>query len=536
MPIADLPDDILIRVLAEALDRSNPDCDFRHRLPLLGVCRRWRCLALADVYSRVDVFCDEDTSGFGGFGWTNAPQSHVISNASLVAASGYTGLAKHTRINSFTSTERLDNIDRVVDVMQAAAAEWSAMQSLEINAYMHSTFLDDDDGVEQHRQELDNIARSLAKLMPAVRRLEFGHQNFTPLARALSRRVVEPYAVQLEILRCDCPYFLSPSYSFPRLREARINFEEAEGHLRAYMNPATLVKLDISSVLLDQSWSEYRAHGDSQTIEFPVLEYLTVDYAGCDGYDADGWADKPAIGTGGWQLRFPAAKMVSIRCPNGACPVLQQAAFPPKLDELRITGNGPMFEYLARQDLPVARRLVLQIDASLGCNASVIAPINRVLARARQCEEMALRLGASWVDVMPSTYLFAGLHRLSISAPLCGDGLLLLMVKLPQLLALTIDRLTTTSEQAAIHIPPGGHFSVDPFDTRLRRLSVCMDHDNYTDKHAEVIACYLVLRAPPTTRLVLSKVPKEPVLRFVEEYSEWHSHLRTVAFTINNSP
>ncbi|KAJ2776661.1 hypothetical protein H4R18_005549, partial [Coemansia javaensis] len=343
MHIHDLPNDVLRLVLEASLDDQPEDqteatAALKANLRLLAVCRRWRCVALADVYSGVAVCYGGKLSRNGGPGGARtdkatsdpyAPRS--ASNMDLVISAGCMQVVKRVVIIVDYKRSPLTDFGVVTQQMRAAAEEWRGVRRLDITIFNSRDMPARRTDVAGSEGKIKRASAELAATMPGVCRVHFDSISFDKIVQELDSQLAVLYSDQLEGLVSSHPIAVPPDHTFRQLKSVSIGHDSSISYQHPRVDPAKLVSLSLTLWPSDHSWAPFSADGDSGVIEFPNLRRLGVAYwittRTADGVEARHPDGHP------WRLHFPKLDSLSVDCEQDTCPLLEYAAFPPRMGE-----------------------------------------------------------------------------------------------------------------------------------------------------------------------------------------------------------
>ncbi|KAJ2804194.1 hypothetical protein H4R21_001734 [Coemansia helicoidea] len=282
MLLCNLPADILTIVLKDCLAREEDKVDeLKSNLPLLAVCRPWRCVAIPLVYDLVFVQYGDDLNPRSD-SITRDPNveeptdTAVLTNLDLVAMVGCAGAVRHFDIEVHFLANPFPGWREVIQRMRAVAAKWRVM---ELTLAMHPDFVQfdyRDVDMDKYANDIVEVGDALAALMPDVRHLECGGVKNNPIAHPLYGRVASHYADKLQQLSSGHPLVVPPGCRFMRLKEIDTHFGIAGEHQLPPMAGGEMVDMRLLYVPPHHSWESFSTDGDSQDIEFTNLKQLHV--------------------------------------------------------------------------------------------------------------------------------------------------------------------------------------------------------------------------------------------------------------------
>ncbi|KAJ2777341.1 hypothetical protein H4R18_005204 [Coemansia javaensis] len=272
----------------------------------------------------------------------------------------------------------------------------------------------------------------------------------------------------------------------------------------------------------DHSWAGFSIDGDeSQDIWFPSLREL--DLSTYWEAAADGTDETEPRG----RLHFPALKVLKVECGNGILHVLERGVFPARLDLVVVLVAASAVLDILNMVVPNARhfRLILRCDADY--DPAKAAAAQRMLDRARDCDEVELRIDGQTLPTQPETLASALVTRLFVSMDIDLGNIVALVRCLPRLSSLAIKSLNARNIPAGISIPePGADRLVEPISSTLKHVCISFDCNWLLNPEAIVFALkYLLLAVPSLSTFKAYGILDDPMDVFVGSYVGQYPHL-----------
>ncbi|KAJ2716486.1 hypothetical protein H4R19_000625 [Coemansia spiralis] len=518
MHLCELPDDILCAVLQQCrYDHWNAKTNLKHDIWLLAVCRRWRQLAIPLVFSVVFVAYGTTVAIGPHHGPLAAePEADVImTNLDLVAAAGCAAVVRKVTVDVIYKANPFPGLRALLEKLRTLAGEWSHVRHLFLG--MHPGARARNDGhvsPADHETDLREMVDALAALFPAVRKLQTGGAENIPFLRELFGSLAGVYADQLQELVTD-HITLPHGRWFAQLKRAVLYNDCEHDFELPRMNPDTIEELELLRFHPNHVWSSFAPSDGSQTIEFPRLRHLRMDYSSLLLR-----ADQRT-----WVLRFPALQKLRIGSPDAEWPMLQHVVLPPRMATIDVSAAPALCQNIVARESQCANRLVVRVSRSHMDDPASLATANNALQMAHQCLARVLVMKNKLTPLRPEHISCTTLTALEVTGPMGVDSMLGLIGKLPQLTSLLLRNLQLDDIQSDISIPASGtHVLEAPLHTKLRAVSIQITQHPSPEPAAAVVK-YLLLRTPTLARLHTWNVPVRQVRDFVAEYSAWHPHL-----------
>ncbi|KAJ2782349.1 hypothetical protein H4R18_002333 [Coemansia javaensis] len=422
--------------------------------------------------------------------------------------------------------------------MRAAAEEWGGARRLSILVHHNGHVPNKGDvDVSDYEDDIEKTSAALAATMPRVHRVLFDRGSVVPVACELFGRLAALYGDRLQVLHSWCPIAVPPGYVFRELRGALIWHGSKGRYRHPCVDPAKLVSLTLSELPLSHSWAPFSADDASEEVEFPSLRVLGVTYSGTA---TRGGASAETRHSDGhpWRLNFPRLRKLNVLCTQDACPLLEYAVLPGRMEEVTIKAATLVLPRISGMSLPAARRLKIAITSAPDDDndPAVLAAVGRILKNSPKSKYAWLEVSSSELPVLPEHIAFTPLTALEIWAPTSVDTMLQLIRRLPRLTTLALLSWTLGDIQEDISVPePGADCLVEPLSTRLATMVLQIDHNAEPLSMFVLAVKYLLLSIPTLARLRSTWIPKEPVMEVVEAYSEQYPHLRSVVLKLGYS-
>ncbi|KAJ2778863.1 hypothetical protein H4R18_004350 [Coemansia javaensis] len=547
MNMRELPSDILHLVLQRSfIEQFGAGPTLKANLHLLAVCRRWRHIALSVVYGSVFVQYGERHI-LGGQQQPAEEEEEeeepadvrCVTNLQLVAAAGCVQRVRRVVFDVNFLTSPFPGLAGVMRLMSGAAPVWLGARELEIS--MHAGFypLGNEDAPSAGDCEADvrTAVDVLAAMMPQVRKLYFGGMSHSPVARELYGRLAGSYAGQLLVLGSRHSISVPRDVEFQQLTDARIEYDQKDGHRLPRIDPRQLRKLVLAGWPPNHSWATFaggdgNSNGGSRAIRFPQLRTLDAVYYGEHSEDDVGHNNSDGQP---WELHFPALQRLELKCARNTCALLEHAVLPSHLDTISIEVTAAALRAAPRLRLPSARYLVLNIQPGPTTGPGGFSAINRVLEDSYGSEEMVLAIHDYMVPVSPELITCMSLTRLWVSAPTGVDAMLDMVQRLPRLRSLKICHLVLDDVQSDISNPElDKGWPVAPFATSITRMSINRSRAEVSDEMLTSVVKYLLLRIPTMEKFAAIGATPAQIAEFVNVHGDQYPHLKKVRFEFFN--
>ncbi|KAJ2353819.1 hypothetical protein GGH92_000421 [Coemansia sp. RSA 2673] len=491
--INDLHRDVLAQILYKAVAAPAKNLsEWKVKLPLLGVCRKWTELALSFVFYQVFVELPElpGPSLDAHFLWTSNAEllisrRCVLRALRLTIQLPYDVTPDHIRIIALEIL-KLDRVDwQHVNSLAFTFATWTFYLSAKPVSQDDKTATDVARTAQYFAQNLRNIAEN-------IRVLEL------TLDSSAVRVLPSICGETLKVLKLD---------EIPR------NF--AWHHFRYDIFDLPIVFHQLT--VLHFTFKE----------EYMSLTEAEIDYKVASGAHC---CD---------QLCFPALRELSIENCTPDCDLLYADIPFPKLKKVHLSGSINCIRHCSRLRFNWVRNLsvvILSVDS--GDTAEIYRVTNHFFADIRIGRAASLRVTYGWFDLDPDEMRWTNITILEVDqadyTTVCKA-----ISRLPNLCELTISSLefgnlvsSGSTEDSALFI------SADPmlaWGERLAILIIC----NF-DENCPLSLCIdgiqaLLLHAGALEKLIVPESVHRLVVGFVDMYKDRYSHLANIQLLIDET-
>ncbi|KAJ2782425.1 hypothetical protein H4R18_002295 [Coemansia javaensis] len=438
-----------------------------------------------------------------------AGNAKVETNLDQVVSVGCLGTVKRVVLTVFHDGSPFPAIDAVMEMMRAAAEEWTGARELLISLIPCGNTFRGVFDVSRHDAEFRRISAALAALLPGLRRLRLDGKDNNSVCRGLYGRLVEFYASQLHELHTWHPFTADPSCVFKQLRSVWFNYDDATGYQLPRMDPARLEALTLRYWPARHSWAPLCMNSGANEIVFPCLTELNA------------------------------------HCHENSCPLLEYAVLPAQVDDICLNLSVPILQAAANMAIAATKRLSIKIviGYNRGDAAVLVAELTAALAAAnslfensREAEELELYTNCRWITMDPKYIAFTLLTRLGVSPITSVDTMLVLIQKLPRLTHLSFECVSMEDIQADLSVPdPGENGCAEPLGTRIQHMIVNIDQNEPSWMNIVPVLKCLMLRIPTLAQLSAIQAPAKPVLEVVSAYGQQYPHLAGIKLGLNDS-
>ncbi|KAJ2713759.1 hypothetical protein H4R19_002084 [Coemansia spiralis] len=423
-------------------------------------------------------------------------------------------------------TNPFPDLRAVIARMREAADEWMGVSKLELRSNdLYSDYSEPEPLTTDQEENIVSISSSLVALMPGLRKITLGGLLETQVTWDLCGQLVGRYSNQLQSFHSSFTPAVPQDRVFAQLRDFAMRsfpLKCLENPLPR-LDPEVIETLELSDFSANEMWSMFCAGPDDYAITFPRLTNLRLEYT-------LEMSTNPAqpLGERPWALQFTAAKRVSIKCHDEACPSLEYAVFPAQLESLDISKALGMLPSFAASRVQVSRDLALSMSYDPEEDNPSIEPANCILAASESCK--VIRLEIDYLEEFPPEFITgAGPTHLQLLGKTCLDDMLEHIRRQRRLESLSVGCLSLYWDETDVSIPKcTEHEPVAPLDTQLRELTIQVDDARELFEPVLPVLKYLLLKIQTLRLFTTARIPKEPIKTFIDEYVQWYPHLADV--------
>ncbi|KAJ2018221.1 hypothetical protein GGI14_002447 [Coemansia sp. S680] len=345
--INDLHRDVLAQILylAVAAPAKNLS-EWKVKLPLLGVCRKWTELALGFVFYQVFVELPELSGPSLGthFLWTSNAEL-LISRRCVLKA-----LRLAIELPYCITADQLRFI--ALEILKLDRVDWQHINSLAFTFATWTLYLPDKPGSQDDKTVTDiaRTARYFAQNLRNVVDLSLCSLDITSAGRFLYPNLTTFYGGRLQILRSQ-GYITLPIFCIPRnIRVLEFTLDSSAVRVLPSICGETLKVLKLSMVPRNFAWHHFRYDIFDLPIVFHQLNVLHLSYDNNDMTLTEGEVqDKIASGAHNCdQLCFPALRELAIWNCTPDCDLLYANLPFPELKKVVISGSISCVRHCSR--------------------------------------------------------------------------------------------------------------------------------------------------------------------------------------------
>ncbi|KAJ2050670.1 hypothetical protein H4S04_002452 [Coemansia sp. S16] len=336
--INDLDKNVLAQILYKAVAAPAKNLsEWKAKLPLLAVCRKWTELALSFVFYQVFVELPKlpGPSLDAHFLWTSnvellISRGCVLRALCLTIQLPYDVTPDHIRIIA-------------LEILKLDRVDWQHINSLAFTFATWTLYLPGKPGPQDDKTVTDvaRTARYFAQNLRNVVDLDLCSLDITSAGRFLYSNIASFYGERLQILRSQ-GYITLPISCIPRnIRVLELELDSSAVRILPSICGETLKVLKLSKVPRNFAWHHFRYDIFDLPIVFRQLTALHLSYEDNDMPLTEGEVqDKIASGARCCdQLYFPALRELAIRNCTPDCDLLYADIPFPELKKVVLSGS-----------------------------------------------------------------------------------------------------------------------------------------------------------------------------------------------------
>ncbi|KAJ1912440.1 hypothetical protein GGI16_005408 [Coemansia sp. S142-1] len=524
--IHDLHRDVLEKILYKAVAAPAKNLsEWKIKLPLLAVCRKWTKLALSFVFYQVFVELPRfpDSNSYAHFLWTSnaglfISRRCVLRALRLTIQLPYNVTPDHIRIIA-------------LDILMLDRVDWQNINSLAFT-FATWTLRLPVKPVSQDDKTATDVARTIQYFAQSLRNiveLDFCRLVSKSAGEYLYTNLATLYGGRLRALRAQGFVLLPIACLSRNVKVLGLTLDSSTVPVLPSICGETLKVLKLSSVPRNFAWHHFRYDIFDLPIVFHQLTVLHLSYERNDTPLTESEVqDKIAAGARCCdQLYFPALRELAIRNCTPDCDLLYADTPFPELKKVVLSGSIGSIRHCSRLRFTRVRDLSVHIlPAESDDTVEIYKVTNHFFSNIRISRVASLSLGGDWFVLDPEAIRWINLTKLKVYK---ADYATVYMTigRLPNLCELTIHTLDLGSFAGDSSLS----ISADPMLAWGERLTVLIIQ--YLDKDCPLIAGInviqaLIRRAVALEKLEVPRLVSQHVVRFIDMSKDRYSHLANI--------
>ncbi|KAJ2053981.1 hypothetical protein IW146_001033 [Coemansia sp. RSA 922] len=530
--INDLSREALAQILYyAAATPANRISEWKAKLPLVAVCRRWSKLAQNLVFYRVYVeLTTSPWSSIFPFAYSNT-RPFWTSNAELLISRGCILAARCLTIElaDRITSECLRSI--ALEILQLDRVDWQHINILTIasSSTAHEYYLHIAETEEASDEDIAHTMKYFAQNLRNVVGLKLGHYKSGSRGNYFCGRFSSVYGGQLQVHKAS-KYITFNSVDFSRnIKILELTLDSSAARILPSICGKTLKVLKLYDVPHNFAWHHFRYDTFDQPIVFQQLAILHLSFRDeIKALTESEVQDKVVSGAHCCdQLSFPALKQLSIRGCTPDCDLLYADLSFPELKMVCLSGFINSIRHCSRLKLTWVRDLkVIIVPSHPGEKTDFYRVTNHFFANICIGRTAALEIIGYWTALNPELMRWANLTILEVDkadyATACKT-----VGRLPNLCELTIRKLVMSS-----YIEDSSLFtSADPllaWGEKLESLSIYFFEGDCPLADCVGSLQDLILHAGALKKLDVPESSRLFIDRFIGTYADRYPHLADI--------
>ncbi|KAJ2428163.1 hypothetical protein GGF41_001454 [Coemansia sp. RSA 2531] len=525
--IHDIHRDVLEKILYKAVAAPAKNLsEWKIKLPLLAVCRKWTKLALSFVFYQVFVELPRfpDSNSYAHLLWT--------SNAGLFISRGCVlkAICLTIELSYHITPDQLRRI--ALDILMLDRVDWQNINSLAFT-FATWTLRLPVKPVSQDDKTATDVARTIqyfAQSLHNIVELDFCRLVSKSAGEYLYTNLATLYGGRLRALRTK-GYIMLPIACIPRnIKVLGLTLDSSTVPVLPSICGETLKVLKLSSVPRNFAWHHFRYDIFDLPIVFRQLTVLHLSYErNVMPLTESEVQDKIVSGARCCdQLYFPALRELAILNCTPDCNLLYIDLPFPELKKVLLSGSIGSIRHCSRLRFTGVRDLSVHISSAKSDDTAEIYRVtNHFFSNIRISRMASLSIGGNWFVLDPEAIRWANLTKLQVDE---ADYVTVCKV---------IDRLPNLCELAIFILDLGSFagdsslsISADPMLAWGERLTVLTIQ--YLDKGCLLTAAIsviqaLIRRAVALEKLEVPRLVSQHIVRFIDMSKDRYPHLANIS-------
>ncbi|KAJ2469831.1 hypothetical protein GGI03_000063 [Coemansia sp. RSA 2337] len=530
--INDLSKEALAQILYyAAATPANRLSEWKAKLTLVAVCRRWSKLAQNLVFYRVYVeLTTSPWSSILPFAYSNT-RPFWTSNAELLISRGCILAARCLTIElaDRITSECLRSI--ALEILQLDRVDWQHINALTITGpskvHEYSKYI-----AETEEASDEDIAHTMQYFAQNVRNvvgLKLAYPESGSRGNYICGRFSSVYCGQLQVHRVSTPRSFGFINFASNIKVLEVRLDSSAARVLPSICGKTLKVLKLYDVPHNFAWHHFRYDTFDQPIVFQQLAILHLSFRGeIEALTESEVQDKVVSGAYCCdQLSFPALKQLSIRGCTPDCDLLYADLPFPELKMVRLSGFINSIRHCSRLKLTWVRDLkVIIVPSHPGEKTNFYQVTNHFFRDIFIGRTAALEIIGYWTALDPELMRWANLTILEVDkadyATACKT-----VGRLPNLCELTIRKLVMSS-----YIEDSSLFtSADPLLAWGEKLAILYIY--FFEGDCPLADCVgsiqaLILHAGALKKLEVPESSHSFIDRFIGTYADRYPHLADI--------
>ncbi|KAJ2253839.1 hypothetical protein GGI13_002485, partial [Coemansia sp. RSA 455] len=412
--IHDLHRDVLTQILYKAVAAPAKNLsEWKTKLPLLAVCRKWTKLALNFVFYQVYVELPRvpGPSLDAHFLWTSNAELFISRRCVLKAIRLTIELSYHI----FP-----DQLRRIaLDILKLDRVDWQSINSLAFTFATWTLYLSIKPGSQDDKTATD-VARTIpyfAQNLRNIVELDFCSLASKSAGKYLYTNIATLYGGRLRALRAQGFVLLPIACLSRNIKVLGLTLDSSTVPVLPSICGETLKVLKLSSVPRNSAWHHFRYDIFDLPIVFRQLTVLRLSYERTDTPLTESEVqDKIASGARCCdQLYFPALKQLYIQNCTPDCDLLYADIPFPELDFVALYGTINCIRHCSRLRFTGVRDLSVHISSAKSDDiAGIYRVTNHFFSNIRISRVASLSVGGNWLVLDPDAIHWANLTKLQV--------------------------------------------------------------------------------------------------------------------------
>ncbi|KAJ2018223.1 hypothetical protein GGI14_002449 [Coemansia sp. S680] len=527
--ISDLPKNILAQILYYvAASPITILYEWKYKLPLLAVCRKWTKLAINIVFNQVYVeLAISPGSLLSAYPfWT--------SNAELLISRGYVLAARRLTIE-FPDKITPECLQRIaLEILKLDCVDWQHINALTITGpatafkyhYIGALAVDDQISADIKRT-MQYFGRNLRNIVE----LNLDYNNIASIGEYICSCFTSAYGGQLQIHMASMSISCSLVNFSRNIKVLELALDSSAARVLPSICGETLKVLKLDRVPLNFAWHHFRYDIFTRPIVFSQLTILDITFEYKDAPLTEvKIQEKIASGARSCdQLCFPALRQLYIRNCTPDCDLLYTDLPFRKLEKVYLFGNIDNIRHCSRLKLTWVRDLSVEIHApEPDQTAEVYRVTNKLFTDICIGRTASLLFN---VEIDPELIRWVNLTKLEVVtvdyATICK-----LIARLPNLAELIVHYLKfSTTLYKGFAFDESLYCSADPLTAWGEKLATLKLFEFNNDCSFEVKldgVQALIRRTSALSKLFVPQEMEPYLAEFIDAHKDCYAHLANI--------
>ncbi|PIA14178.1 hypothetical protein COEREDRAFT_99129 [Coemansia reversa NRRL 1564] len=528
-PLSILKRILYLVVREEILDPT----EFKSRLTLLWVCRKWSLILAPLIYSYGVIRCKIKNEPIKTNDTHKSTRLVLTSNIECIRQRNISHRVKHLTID-MSANDVMELLTLLINELDIYNLNWSGVNSIILSVHEKGTSRGPDRALDATIEIKENLANSsllFLQYLPNITDITIHGFPRRGIAKLFVETLANAYGVQMKKFICFVPLRLTMSHFMSSLTYLHLNVNSEHEHIIPFIFSTTLKQLELVDLPVTFTWRHFSAGVGDRRITFTNLEILELSFEILSSNPLEEQRMiSAASGELYYQIAFPKLKTMRLYNFPPGNDIMHADFGVPYLETVIIVTEMNFAFALEKVNFNPSTSFQLDIHAvQKKDEESYYKVTNNLFGNARAMTNTTFKVASIPFEIDLQKIKWTYLKNLHVDVFFNRDNLLKLISLLPGLERLSLGRIFTESELDMLYyyLQNSANQYVESLYTNIRILAVG-GQSGTTDSHYMLIIHFLTLRIPSLERLLAGSQYHAYVRNFLGFFTSQYPHLANV--------